>query len=145
MKFLLDTNVALDLLLARKPFVAEAIQIFALAEAQRFELLLSTDAISTIFYVIEKNKGAKVGRQALATLLDFVSLAALDEPSVLQGLALDFSDVEDALVAAVASKEGARAIITRNLKDFKTSPITALSPQEFLAFWATEMGSASAK
>lgn len=136
-RFLLDTNIVLDLLLERKPFVEDALQVFALAEANIVELSLSTDAISTIFYVVAKNKNRKVARQAIATLLDFVSLEALDESSVMRGMSLDFDDIEDALVASVAEKCEAKAIISRNGKDFRKSPIQVLSPVEFLAYWAT--------
>lgn len=138
-RILLDTNIALDLLLNRKPFVSDAIQILALAEAGRLEALLSTDAISTIFYVVSKNKDAAAGREAIAKLLDYVSLASLDERAVIRGLALDFSDVEDALVAAVAEKEGVAAIVTRNGSDFKNSPVPVMGPREFLAAWTARV------
>ena len=134
-KALIDTNVALDLLQQREPFVYDALQIFALSEAGQLKLYLSTDAISTIYYVVAKNADAATGREAVSKLLDFVSLAALDERAVLNGLALDFADVEDALVAAVAEKESAQAIITRNARDFTGSPVPVMTPREFLAFW----------
>ena len=107
--------------------------LFALAEAGDVQLLLSTDAISTIFYVVCKNADARTGREAIAKLLDFVTLAPLDESAVVKGLALDFVDVEDALVAAVAQKHRAAAIVTRNARDFENSPVPAMEPREFLA------------
>lgn len=137
-KYLVDTNVALDLVLARKPFVDEALHIFSLAEAGRIALFLSSDAISTIGYLVTKNRDAKTARRAIALLLDYVSLAPLDERVVLQGLALDFSDIEDALVASVAANAGVRAIITRDSKGFASSPVPAISPHEFLAMRALE-------
>lgn len=138
MRVLVDTNVALDLLQDRRPFVMDALQLFALGEAGRVELLLSTDAISTIFYVVSKNADAKAARKAISTLLDFVALVALDEQAVLHGMALGLEDIEDALVAAVAEKAQAEAIITRNTKDFKRSPVRAITPKEFLSFWAAQ-------
>lgn len=137
MKVMLDTNVALDLLQERQPFVADALHVFALGEAGKVELLLSTDAISTIFSIVGKNKNAAIAREAVAKLLDFVSLVSLDEHAVLRGMSLDFEDVEDALVAAVAGKEQASVIVTRNEKDFKNSPVPVQSPAAFLAFYAT--------
>ncbi len=136
MRVLVDTNVALDLLLAREPFDIDAIQLFALSEAGKFDLLLSTDAISTIFYVVSKNRNASKAREAISKLLDFVTLVSLDERAVLHGLALDFADIEDALVASVAESANARVIITRNVKDFKNSPVPVMTPKEFLAFWS---------
>lgn len=135
MKVMIDTNIALDVLLDRKPFVLDSLQILALAEADKLELLLSTDSISTIFYLISKNKNTRTGRQAVVTLLDYVSLVSLDGHSVIKGLAFDFTDLEDALIASVADAAQAKAIVTRNVKDFKNSPIPALAPREFLSFW----------
>ena len=132
-RIMVDTNVALDLLLNREEFVLEALHIFALAEEGSIELLLSTDAISTIFYVVRKNQGITVAREAISKLLDYVTLAGLDDRSVIRGLALDFDDVEDALVAAVAEKESAEFIVTRNATDFKNSPVPALLPKVYLA------------
>jgi len=136
--YLIDTNVVLDLLLAREPFKVEATHIFALAEAQVIRLFLSSDAISTIAYLVGKNASRSKARQALAILLDYITLVPLDEALVMKALALDFSDIEDALVAASADESGARAIITRNAKDFANSPVPAVSPPEFLAYWAKE-------
>lgn len=136
MKVLLDTNVVLDLILDREPFATEALQIFALADAGKLELALSSDAISLIFYLVSKNKNKQTARLALVNLLDYVTLCPLDEHTVLQGIALDFDDIEDALVTSVAIKAQAQAIITRNVKDFKNSPLSILTPKELLAFWA---------
>ncbi|WP_165063074.1 PIN domain-containing protein [Adlercreutzia sp. ZJ154] len=133
MKVLLDTNIVLDLLLDRQPFVLDAIQIFALAENKTVKLLLSTDAISTIFYIVSKNNSKIVAREAISKLLDYVKLAALDEQAIIRGISYDFSDVEDALVVAVAEREKVDAIVTRNIKDFKNSCIPVITPKELLS------------
>lgn len=135
-KALVDTNVALDLLLGREPFVKDALQLFALGEAGRVQLLLSADSISTIFYVIGKNQNGVAAREAVSKLLDMVKLATLDERSVMRGMSLDFDDIEDAFVAAVAEKEGADVVVTRKQKDFKNSPVPVMTPRAFLAFWS---------
>lgn len=142
MNVLLDTNVVLDLLLAREPFVHEATSIFALGEDGRFKLLLSTDAISTIAYVIERNCDAATARTAIQNLVGRVHLASLDEATVLRALALGFDDTEDALVAAVAERERADVIVTRNRKDFDKSPVVTMTPREFLSFWCSLNGDA---
>lgn len=138
LRVFLDTNVALDLLQAREPFVADAIHIFALADAREIELLLSTDSLSTIFYVVDKNENAAIAREAVAKLLDFVTLCSLDEVAVLKGMALDFEDIEDAFICAVAEKHAADVIVTRNSKDFKNAPLLTQTPTEFLATWLAQ-------
>ena len=136
LNYMIDTNIALDLLLARTPFDIEAMQIFALAEAGSIKLYLSSDAISTISYLVTRNKDTQTARQAIALLLDYVSLAPLDEEMVYKALALDFTDIEDSLVVSVADACKAQAIITRNVKDLKGSPLPVLTPKEFLALRA---------
>lgn len=89
--------------------------------------LLATDAVSPILYVVPKNSGAAAGREAVSKLFGFVTLASLDEKAIMRGMALGFTDIEDALVAAVAEKEGAGVIVTRNAADFKGSPMPAIS------------------
>ena len=91
--------------------------------------------MSTIFSIVRKNKDSAVAREAVAKLLDLVRLADLNERSVLRAMALDFADFEDALVAAVAERENAEVIVTRNVKDFQSSPVPALAPDVFLGAW----------
>lgn len=138
LRVLVDTNVVLDLILNREPFVEDAIQLFALGEAGHLELLLSTDAVTTIFYIVSKNRDASAAQEAIARLLRIMSLAVLDEAAILAGMALRFKDIEDAMVAAVAAKARAWGIVTRNVRDFKGSPVPALEPKELLAAWAAQ-------
>lgn len=134
-RIFIDTNIALDLLQARDPFVFEAIQIFALAEKGEIELCISTDALSTIFYVIEKDECAAKAREALSKLLDYVTLCALNDSAVLAGMALEFNDIEDAFVCSVAQRSNAEVIVTRDQYDFANSPVPVQTPVEFLASW----------
>ena len=138
MRVLVDTNVVLDLLLAREPFLEDALGVFASGEAGALELLLSTDAINTVFHIVGKNQGAAAAREAVAKLLDMVRLVALDERAVMRAMVLDFTDLEDALVAAVAEREGARLIVTRNGADFTNSPVPAVAPSALLAYVAAQ-------
>ena len=135
MRILLDTNVVLDLLLAREPFVQDALLLFAMGEAGELDLLLSSDAVSTVFYVVERNKDAMTARRAITSLLGRMRLLPLRESDVLRGLGYDFIDIEDALVASVAEEAKAEVIISRNVKDFANSPVATVTPSEFLAFW----------
>ena len=135
MRVLLDTNVVLDLLLAREPFVQDALLLFAMGEAGELDLLLSSDAVSTVFYVVERNKDAMTARRAITSLLGRMRLLPLRESDVLRGLGYDFIDIEDALVASVAEEAKAEVIISRNVKDFANSPVATVTPSEFLAFW----------
>ncbi len=49
-----------------------------------------------------------------------------------QALALDFKDFEDAMQVAAALRFRADRLVTRNLKDYRNSPIPVVSPTGFL-------------
>ena len=51
---------------------------------------------------------------------------------ILEAIRMNFSDFEDAVVAATAARENADYIITRNTKDFIKSPVPSISPADFL-------------
>jgi len=71
MKILLDTNVVLDLLLERKPFVDFAEEIFVIIEEQKVEGFLCPTSITTIYYLLNKNLDKKRCNDAMKTLLSF--------------------------------------------------------------------------
>ena len=45
---------------------------------------------------------------------------------------MGFSDLEDAMQAAAAMLFGAQLILTRNLRDYRRSPIKAIAPEAVL-------------
>jgi len=46
---------------------------------------------------------------------------------------LGWSDFEDAVVAAAAESSGCEVIVTRNVRDFRDSPVPAVTPEEYLS------------
>ena len=56
---LLDTNVVLDLLLRRKPFIREASEIFQLIESKDAKACLCATTVSNIDYLVTKSVSAK--------------------------------------------------------------------------------------
>jgi hypothetical protein len=52
---------------------------------------------------------------------------------MLRARGLAFDDFEDAVVAAAAEKLHCRWIVTRNVVDFASSPVPAVTPAELLA------------
>jgi predicted nucleic acid-binding protein len=54
MKVLIDTNIVLDLLLEREPFVEEAIALFEQVEAGQVHGYVAATTITNIFYIGRK-------------------------------------------------------------------------------------------
>lgn len=66
---LLDTNMALDHLLDRPPFAAEATALWQANAAGQFEAYISAITPINVFYIARKLKGADEARQIVRSLL----------------------------------------------------------------------------
>lgn len=132
-KLLIDTNVVLDFLLARKPFDASAVEIFKLAATGKVTLFISINSFTDIIYFVRKEYDVNIVRSQMHELLDFFTIIEAGHKDVVKSLKmLDFDDIEDALQAHCAEKEQVDFIITRDLKGFKNSKIKALQPDEYM-------------
>lgn len=65
MKILIDTNVVLDLLLEREPFVENAVALFEQVELGRLEGYIAATTITNIFYILRKSEGREVALIAI--------------------------------------------------------------------------------
>lgn len=137
-RVLIDVNVIIDVLLDRHPHAQFASLIWAAVEEGRVEGLLSAHAMTTIHYVNAKTVGGRTARDTTDALLTVFGIAAVDEGVVHTANAMNWKDFEDAVTAAAAQRAKCAAIITRNVKDFKGSPVRVLSPAEAAAWLAAE-------
>lgn len=133
MKIVVDTNVFLDVILAREPMCHASAKVLDLSQRDDVELLMPVHSAGTILYIVGKNNNRDVAVKALGLCMGLCRVAALDESTILQGLALNFKDPEDSFVAAIAIREHADLIATNNTKDFPGSPIPAITPAEIIA------------
>jgi hypothetical protein len=68
----------------------------------------------------------------LNDLLKFVEVAKTTTADANYALSLKVNDLEDALQISAAKACGAEVILTRNIRHYKNSPITAQTPEKFL-------------
>lgn len=133
MNVYLDTNVVLDLLLARKPFEADAEQIFRLIIEKQIIAHLSALSYGQIGYFLEKGLSKPNARNRLRDLQEITETIAVDEKIISNAIASDLIDFEDAIQFACAMKvKNLHSLITRNQKHFKNKELLVLSPKEFL-------------
>lgn len=131
-RLVIDTNVFLDVILARKPLCDASAAVLDLSSRPGYELLMPAHSAATIAYIVEANRNRDKARQALSLCLGIAHVAALDETAILRGLSYGFGDTEDSFIAAIAERERADCIITNNVKDFALSPVPAVTPSEYL-------------
>ncbi|MGD0089999.1 MAG: PIN domain-containing protein [Planctomycetota bacterium] len=132
MKVILDTNIVLDVLLERKPFVEAACAIFSLAERSEIDGLLCATTFTTIDYLLSQSLPARDARQAIWKLLSLFGVAIVNRPVIERALRSRITDFEDAVLDEAGQLAGAELIVTRNAKDFAGSPLKVLDPLEFL-------------
>jgi predicted nucleic acid-binding protein len=128
-KLLFDTNVVLDVLLDRQPYAQASAAIWAAVETGVSEGMLAAHAVTTIHYLIQKEKGNPRAKRIITAILRVFSVAAVDDATVREALQLPFTDFEDAVTAAAARLAGCDYIVTRDPKGFRESPVRALTPE----------------
>jgi predicted nucleic acid-binding protein len=131
-KILIDTNVVLDLLLEREPFVETAIALFDQIEQGNLEGAIAATTITNIFYIIRKAEGREVALDAINRLLIGLQFCAVDRQTVETALSLGLKDFEDSIQLACATLNQLDAIVTRDRKDFIGSNLPIYSPTELL-------------
>jgi len=130
-KVFLDTNILVDLIADRKPFSKHAIEIFKSAEEHKTQLYTSSHSISTTHYLLKKFVEEKELRDILFNLFDFFEVVPVNLDILKKGLRSSHKDFEDAVqILCASSITGINCIVTRNKKDFKTSEIAVLTPDE---------------
>jgi len=132
MVVLIDTNVLLDVLLAREPFYQEGLAVLRSVELGRAQGWIAANSFDNIYYISRRQLSPEQSKSLLQTLLQVVDVVAPGKKELLRALASDMADLEDAIQAACAVKVNAQAIITRNAKDYVNSPVKPLSPAEYL-------------
>jgi predicted nucleic acid-binding protein len=128
-RILFDTNVVLDVLLDRQPYVEASSAAWAAIETGIAEGMLAAHAVTTIHYLVRKEVGNVKARRIVTAILRVFGVAAVDGAVVQEALQLPFSDFEDAVTAAAARLAGCECIVTRDPRGFRGSPVRSLTPE----------------
>lgn len=139
MVILIDTNVLLDVLQDRKPFLQESGEVIRLCGHRSVKGYMAPHSVSNIFFIMRKNCSAEQRRLLLKGLLKVIRVGGIEHESVVEALEREgFSDFEDCLQDECAKGIGADYIITRNVKDFERSKVPAITPEQFLEIMEKE-------
>lgn len=128
MRVLVDANVIFDVYERRQPHYAASQQICRLAQRGSLAAAIAAHTIANGFYIYRKPFAAFLRER----LLEDFEICCADAFLTRSCLKLGFGDYEDALQTGAAMTWKAAFIITRNERDFKRSPIPAISPAAYL-------------
>ena len=132
MKVLIDANVALDVLLERRPFYVSGVKVLSLSKGG-IELFLSASAVTDIYYIIRKELGSKeTALTLLKNLLASVDAAAVTNSEIHRAIDLNWSDLEDAVQYASGETIAVDYLVTRNTSDFSAAGYPVVTPDALL-------------
>lgn len=130
MKVLLDTNVILDVWLAREPFWRDSASLLARVEQGSIEGWICPTTITTLHYLGKKVIGEEKTRELLKQLMVICKVGKVSRQTFSRALESKVSDFEDAVIESVSISNGVDIIATRNIADFKKSQVPAKEPSE---------------
>lgn len=130
---LIDTNVILDVLLKREPYVSEAKFIMTKCADREITGYLAAHSIPNLFYILRKAYSMEERRRFIRNLCDIFHISDLNAEKIILAVENDgFKDFEDCLQEECAVEAMADYIITRNTDDYKNSRIKAIEPNAFI-------------
>lgn len=135
MNVLIDANILLDVLQRREPYCHEASLIWKLCETRQIKGYVLTLTFANLVYVMRKELSPEQIEKVLQSLMLIFEFTELNAADLIHGAKMNWADFEDAVQSAAAERIHADYIITRNVRDFRKSKVTAFTPAEFLAAW----------
>ena len=139
MRILIDTNVVLDFLQEREPFVEDAAKLFEKIDAGEKSGFIAATTITNIYYIVRKAAGIVAAEDAITQILTDLYICPVDRSVIEQAMrkrlqqgsiAFNFRDFEDAVQYACAIAHGLDVIVTRDVSGFVSGEIPVVSPGE---------------
>lgn len=132
MKVCFDINVVIDII-ARSSKYPESFFSCDIANLRKFDTCVLASSMTDIAYLLHRFGQSKAqvknSMKAIFALFDMIDVNGSDCCIAIDSAMEDF---EDAVVAASSQRNGVDMMITRNVADFKDSPVPAISPEDFV-------------
>ena len=132
MKVMIDLNVLLDVAQRREPFYAASAAVLSQAVEGPNVACLPGHLLTTLYYIVAKYAGPAKAGMLIDWILEHLEVVPQDRAQFIRARGLQISDFEDAALASAAEASGCELIVSRNVADFGSSPVPAVTPEEFL-------------
>ena len=130
MKILFDTNVILDVLLNRKPFVELSANLVSSVENKTIEGYLCATTITTLDYLISKSRNRETAKIEIQKLLTLFQIADVNSTVLTMAINSGFTDFEDAVQYFSGKCSNVDGLVSRNTKDYKKAVLPIYTPDE---------------
>ncbi|GHV95008.1 twitching motility protein PilT [Spirochaetia bacterium] len=128
----IDVNIFMDFLFKREGHekVAEIFKYFIKRKIRGF---VCAHEITTLYYFLDKtsNNANKI-RKSIAGIMKRFEVIEINAEILNKALYSKIADFEDAVIEISSNEKNAEYILTRNIKDFKKSIVSAITPEELL-------------
>ncbi len=136
MQILIDTNVILDWLMHREPFSENAKYIMEEAMFGNVEGYLTAHTFSDLFYILRKDIDVSKRKQLLLLLCEYFHIIVENKETIRMALLNErWNDLEDGLQMQCAIEKNLDYIVTHNKKDFSSSKVKAILPEEWIELY----------
>lgn len=132
MKVLIDTNIILDVLCDRTEFLEASSRVWKYCEINKLSGVISALSVPNIVYILRKELDPDKTKEIIDRLLLIFDVAELKAEDLRKAAEMKTSDYEDAIQMCCADRINADFIVTRNIRDFVSSPVPAVKPSELL-------------
>ena len=129
-RVLVDINVVLDVLLARRPGAGGSAGFWSEAEGGSIVALLPAHAFTTVHYLVGREKGKAVADGVVKDLLSVFRVAPVSAAVLEDAASRGWADFEDAVTACSGIASRCEAIVTRDVSGFRKSPLPVVTPEE---------------
>lgn len=130
---LVDADVLIDVALDRAPFADDAAALLERLERGPSRGAVAWHTLANFYYLVSPQRGRDDARRFIAELSAFLEVAPTTTAHLRVALESAITDFEDALQLGAAVAAGAELIVTRNVRDYRRSPVPALTPADALA------------
>ena len=132
LNLLIDTNVALDVILKREPFFAASKRVIDLQRKYSVTEFVSATTVTDIYYLTYRQlKNRELVMSLLREFLQTVKVANVTHREIHMSLSLDWKDFEDSVQYAVAALNNFDGIVTRNMEGFdEDDEVKIFTPEE---------------
>lgn len=131
----IDTDIILDVALAREPFLQTSKKVLSLLEHGSAAGFISSNEVANLYYILRKIGGDSPARNFINALIKFLTVISINHSDVINGLHSSFSDFEDSLQYFSAARNKCSCIVTRNIADYRYADIKIYVPEAFLKIY----------
>ena len=131
-KVFIDSDVILDVLLDRKPFVFYSQHFLGLVESNVFEGFTSSLILANCHYIVSNRVNKQAADKSIQNLRAILTVLTFSDKEISESLSSGFRDFEDGIQYYIALNNGIGTIVTRNISDYPVGKIKIIQPAEII-------------